>query len=267
MRPGLTAAAAILWTILPATLSAAPAKPAPPAPSPSTNGYLAGSLPDTTAILPPAPAAGGPRYEADRTLFRATRRLQNGPRWKLAQTDNDQRAIFKDLACAVGVELTPANAPRFTALAGAVLRDVSRATNTPKNVYRRKRPYLIDKGPICLPRSDGLDANPDYPSGHTAWGWTIGLILAELAPDRATPILVRARAYGESRLVCGVHNMSAVEAGRTNAAVVVAALHGVKAFRDDLDAARQEVAAARQAGPAPAAPACAAEAALTRSVY
>lgn len=260
MRPGLTAAA-ILWAIVPATLSAAPV------PAPSTNGYLADSPPDTTAILPPAPAAGGPRYEADRKFFRATRRLKDGARWRLAQADNDQRAIFKDMACAVGVELTLANAPRFTALAGAVLHDVSRATNTPKNVYKRKRPYLIDQGPVCVARNQGLDANPDYPSGHTTWGWTIGLILAELAPDRATPILVRARAYGDSRLVCGVHNMSAVEAGRTNASVVVAALHGVKAFRDDLDAARQEVAAARKSGPAPAAPACAAEAALTRSVY
>jgi acid phosphatase (class A) len=33
----------------------------------------------------------------------------------------------------------------------------------------------------------------------------MGLILAELAPERATPILNRGRAYGESRVVCGVH--------------------------------------------------------------
>ena len=49
------------------------------------------------------------------------------------------------------------------------------------------------------------------------------MILAELEPDRASDILVRARAYGESRVVCGVHNASAVEGGRIIAAAMVAA--------------------------------------------
>ena len=105
-----------------------------------------------------------------------------------------------------------------------------------------------------------LALSPDYPSGHVTWGWTVGLILAELAPDRAEPILSRARAFGESRLVCGVHNLSAVEAGRTNGSIVVAALHGREDFRKDLEIARKEVAAARKAGPAPDTATCAAEA-------
>jgi acid phosphatase (class A) len=86
--------------------------------------------------------------------------------------------------------------------------------------------------------------------------------MAELAPDRSTDILKRARAYGESRLVCGVHNLSAVEAGRLNASIVVAGLHGSPEFRKDMDVARTEIAAARRAGPAPDAAACAAEAKL-----
>ncbi|MDB5451330.1 MAG: acid phosphatase, partial [Phenylobacterium sp.] len=90
----------------------------------------------------------------------------------------------------------------------------------------------------------------------------VGLILAELAPDRATQILSRARAFGEGRLVCGVHNLSAVEAGRMNGSIVVAALHGSEEFRKDMDVARKEIAAARKAGPAPDAAACAKEAEL-----
>jgi acid phosphatase (class A) len=234
---------------------------------PPRRGYLGEAGPDTIAILPPAPAPGSTRYEADRTMFLATRRLQDTPRWKLAQGDVDQKAILKDMACALGVELTPQNAPRTTALVSRVAPDVSRATNRPKEHYKRKRPYLIDEGPICVAKTDDLAASPDYPSGHTTWGWTVGLILAELAPDRAAPILERARAYGESRLVCGVHNMSAVEAGRTNASIVVAALHGSPEFRRDLEAARKEIAAARKAGPAPDAAACAREAELIASPY
>jgi acid phosphatase (class A) len=160
----------------------------------------------------------------------------------------------------VGVELNPRNAPITTGIIARAAGDVSRATNIPKDIYKRPRPYLVQDGPICIEKSEALAKSPDYPSGHNTWGWTVGLILAELAPDRATEILARARAFGEGRLVCGVHSLSAVEAGRLNGSIVVAALHGNAEFRKDMDAARSEVAAARRAGPAPDPAACAREA-------
>lgn len=249
-----------------ATLGAAPAPKAKPAPAPAApapmTGYLADAPPDTLAILPPAPTPGTTRYESDRTIFLSTRRLEGSPRWKMAQGDDNSGAILKHLACAVGVELTPQNAPTLARMLPRVGRDATTATNRPKDFYKRQRPYLVDEGPICIAKSDLLAKSPDYPSGHATWGWTVGLIVAELAPDRAAEVLARARAFGDSRMVCGVHNNSAVESARTNGAAVVAALHGSEAFRKDLDAARKEVAAARKAGPAPDAAACAAEAEL-----
>jgi acid phosphatase (class A) len=236
---------------------------ATPAPAP-TRGYLEGAAaPDTLRILPPAPVAGSARYEADRLTYLATRSLKDTPRWALAASDVDETVILRDMACAVGVELTPQNAPRTTALMARMRMDVRLAVNRTKDVYKRQRPYQIDPGPTCQEQTAGLTASPDYPSGHNTWGWSVALVLAELAPDRASDILVRGRAYGESRLVCGVHNLSAVEGGRTNGSIVVAALHGSPAFRKDLDTARAEVAAARKAGPAPDPAACAAEATLT----
>src|SRR6185437_9243734 len=178
-------------------------------PAPSAKGYLGDAAPDTYAILPPAPHPGGPRDDADRAVFRQTRALKDTPRWSLAQNDVNQAAILKDLACAVGVELTARNAPATSAMLLRAGRDVSRATDRPKDIYKRPRPYLMQDGPTCIPVSDALSKSPDYPSGHNTWGWTVGLILAELAPDRATEILARARAFGEGRLVCGVHNLSA----------------------------------------------------------
>ena len=223
-------------------------------------GYLGAAAPDTSKILPPAPVPGTTRWEADRTVFLSTRRLKDSPRWKLAQNDVDQRAIVKDMTCALGVELTPQNAPRTAALVTRMGPDVSLATNRPKDLYKRPRPYLSDEGPICVEKTKGLADSPDYPSGHVAWGWTVGLVLAEIVPDRAAEILARARAFGESRLVCGVHTLSAVESGRTNASILVAALHANPAFRADLEAARAEIAAARARG-AGLARDCAAEAA------
>lgn len=238
----------------------APAAASGPA---KTFGYLGLSAPDTYQILPPAPPAGSIRDKADRATFLATRPLKDSPRWALAVNDVDIRGYMKDLACALGAEPTPEAAPKFTALVMKMAPDITYATNHPKDIYKRPRPFLEDDGPICVTK-ESLAGSPDYPSGHVTFSWTVGLVLAELAPDRATEILIRARAYGESRLVCGVHSMSAVESGRTNASALVAGLHGSQAFRQDLDAARGEIAALRAKGPAPDAKACAAEAELTK---
>ncbi|MGZ6016764.1 MAG: phosphatase PAP2 family protein, partial [Phenylobacterium sp.] len=113
-----TAAAAVL------TMGADPA-PAPMV-TPTAQGYLGAEGPDTYRILPEAPVAGTPRYEADRQVYKATRALKDTPRWALAQNDVNQAALLKDLSCAVGVELTSANAPKTSAMILRVGRDVSR---------------------------------------------------------------------------------------------------------------------------------------------
>jgi acid phosphatase (class A) len=265
LKLGVWAAASALVVAVGAAAAQqpAPAQPGMTAAPPKATGYLGAAVPDTYAILPPAPTPGDPRDQADRTIYKQTRAYEADPRWAMARNDADSFGIIKDLACAVGVELTPKNAPRTVALLMKVAPDASRVTNRPKDLYKRPRPYLRDEGNICLPKDPALAASPDYPSGHNTWSWAVGLIMAELAPDRAVPILKRVRAFGENRLVCGVHSLSAVEAGRDNGAILVAALHGDAQFRADLEAARSEIAAARAAGPAPDGAFCAQEAEMT----
>jgi acid phosphatase (class A) len=240
------------------------AKDAPKTPAASqpaaTTPYLTPEDLDTYKVLPPAPVPGTTRYEADRTIYLQTRKLEGTPRWDMAKADDNSFGIIKGMTCAIGAELTPQNAPKTYALFARVGRDASAATNRPKDIYQRKRPYLIDEGNICIAKSDALAKSPDYPSGHNTWGWTVGLLLAEIAPDRATPIMSRARAFGESRLVCGVHNLNSVYMGWANGSMLVAALHGKEAFRKDLDEVRKEVAAVRKTAPTPDAAKCAAEA-------
>jgi acid phosphatase (class A) len=262
------AAAAVLTMGAGQAPTAQPSQTAPPIPQ--IKPYLgAAGLPDTLKILPPAPQKGDVRYETDRKMFLGTRNLAGTPRFALALNDDalSGPALAKDFSCALGVQLTTANAPKFMSMIPRIGRDASIATNLPKDHWQRQRPFLIDKGPTCIDQDGPIKNTWDYPSGHNTYSWALGLILAELNPERATDILVRARAYGESRLICGVHNMSAVENGRTNGSILVAALHSSPEFRADLDAARAEIAAARKAGPAPDPAACAKEAELLKSPY
>lgn len=221
-------------------------------------GYLGAEALDTIAVLPPPPPPSSAEAEADRTTFRATRALEGTPRWAMAVADLPERNILKNLSCAIGADLDPRRMPHLTGLLLSMAPDVSRAVSRPKKLYNRPRPYLVDEGAICAVPSKTLARSPDYPSGHATWSWAVGLVIAELIPDRSSAILARARAFGESRIVCGVHNASSVAAGRMNAAAVVAALHGSSAFREDMDEARAEMARALRRAKAPAG--CAAEA-------
>jgi acid phosphatase (class A) len=248
-------------------VTAPAAAPAAPAATNRNLGFLsAETTPDAMATIPPAPKAGDPRNDLDWAIFKATRSLEGSERWALAQNDDNYRpaALLKDFSCAVGADLTAENAPTLTRIIARTTADAGAAAQRAKEVYQRTRPYLNNPGNICIERSDGLASSFDYPSGHGSLGWVAGLVIAQLAPDRSTAVLARARAYGESRVVCGVHNMSAIEAARTNGASVFAALQGSQEFQAAMATAKAEITAARASGKAPDVAACAKEAELTK---
>lgn len=216
-------------------------------------GYLSPTeLPDAAKLVGPPPQAGSGTLAGDLATYHATRALKGTDRWALASRDADYGAapMMAVFSCALGVSLTSADAPALDRLFEHLAVDADKAEHAAKGVYKRPRPFLADGGPICVPAEDWLKKGFSYPSGHATFGWSAGLVLAELAPDRAGDILARARSYGESRVVCGVHYESDIAAGREVAGAVVAALHDSAAFKTDLDAARAELAHLRANPPA-----------------
>jgi acid phosphatase (class A) len=219
---------------------------------------------DSLALSPPPPVAGSAAFARDEAVAKAALALQGGGRWDLAVGDADLKlpGAAQSFACALGVRLDPERAPRLFGLLGRTISDLGQSTSAAKIRYMRPRPFTVDGAPSCTPQFDaGLRRDGSYPSGHSAVGWGWGLILAELAPDRADALVARGRAFGQSRVICNVHWQSDVEEGRMVAAAVVARLHGDPQFRSDLEAARAEVAGLRKAAAAPGRD-CAAEAAI-----
>ncbi len=200
-------------------------------------------------VVLPAPTTGDARYQADLAIFRATRSLEGSPRWTLAQADDNLSigGLLQAFRCALGLALTPEDTPKLTALLERAYSDAGAAADVIKVRYRHKRPFQVAEGDVCVsPQGKlALERSPDYPSGHTALSWDAGLILAELVPEAANDVLARARAFGQSRIVCGVHNASAVDAGWMTASVVFAMQSDSAEFQKDLDAARSELARLR----------------------
>jgi hypothetical protein len=213
-------------------------------PGAPVRGYLApAERPDLTKVLSAPPAPGSPRALADAAIFDQTRALKDTPRWKLA-TEDVKGHFYDHYADALGVRLTPERAPILTALIERAGADRS-VVGLAKTHWATKRPYVgKDAAPVCETKRPDLTANPDYPSGHSAHGAHIAMILAEVAPSRADALYARGREYAESRWICGSHTVSAAEAGHQAGVTIYAAEHRSDAFRRDLEMARAEVAAA-----------------------
>jgi len=209
-------------------------------------GYLTPDrVPNSILILPPPPVPGSTLDKLDSETYAKTRALTGSERWALATRDASQ--YIQAFDCPLGLKLEAGPQP-VGVLFARVARDASSITNLAKEHFRHDRPFIKPNGPICTENDRaGLMKSFSYPSGHTTYSWAMALILAEIAPDKASEILARARAFGESRVVCGVHTVSDIEEGRTNGSALVAVLHSSPEFKADLETAKAALAAARSA--------------------
>ena len=229
------------------------------------NGYLdPKALPDSLALLPAPPAAGSAAQAADDAAYRELVQFQGTPRGAIAVRDADLRfpQAAQNFACALGLSVNEKDAPNLAMLLRRSMTDAGLATYRAKDQYKRTRPFVVYKTASCTPAEDGFLVNDgSYPSGHTSIGWTWALLLTQVAPERADPLLQRGRAFGQSRGICAAHWKSDIEAGRVVAAATLARLQTSPVFNAQLLAARREFDTARAAGAGPVGVDCAAEAA------
>lgn len=233
--------------------AAAAADPAPARPrQPSTPPYNTTDMTDFFHVMPAAPADGDARDQADRRIFRETRALQGSPRWQMAADDAElgTAAMLRHFSCSLGVDAAPEQLPRTVAVLQKAMREAARSVGRAKDHYQRKRPFLVDEGATCVTQ-ETIGESYDYPSGHTTAGWAWALVLAQVDPERAQPILKRGRAIGDSRVVCGMHNASAVEAARLLTGSAMTLISASPLYQADVLAARAELAALRDGGAAP----------------
>src|SRR5262249_48913640 len=126
-----------------------------------------------------------------------------------------------------------------------VRNDEKEAATVAKAFFGRSRPWLLE--PKLESCSKGDKPKSAYPSGHATMGYSMGVVLASLLPDKAQAILGRAAQYAENRLVCGVHYRRDIVAGEAlGSEVAVALLHNAK-FKVEYDAAAAELRAAHLA--------------------
>lgn len=200
---------------------------------------------NSTELLPPPPDVNDIRFLNDKAQYEWGLLQRNTPRGEQAVKDADiisgdgLSAAFSD---AFGIKISKDKTPEIYKLISNMIGDAAdMSTREAKKHYMRVRPFMLFEKPTCTPDQDELLAKDgSYPSGHTALGWATALVLAEINGENKNEILERGYEIGQSRVICGCHYQSDVDAGRIVGSAAVASLHANEGFKKQLEKAKKE---------------------------
>lgn len=199
---------------------------------------------DSLKLLPPPPASDSVAFLNDKAQYDQGKLLRNTPRGEQAYNDAHVEAdgVPQAFSEAFGTPITAEDTPEIYKLVRNFREDAGElATRGAKKHYMRIRPFAFFNEDTCRPEDqEKLSKNGSYPSGHTSIGWATALVLAEINPARQQEIFERGFQMGQSRVICGYHWQSDVDAARVVASAVVATLHTKPAFLEQLDKAKAE---------------------------
>jgi acid phosphatase (class A) len=202
---------------------------------------------DPARLLPAPPAPGSAAEKAELAELHQIQDHRTQGQLDQAQWD-DEHEDWRLFAPTIGLKFDMAQLPATAKVMSQIMNDQEIAAGRAKNFFKRPRPWKLDptiRGCAYKPTSNPLTS---YPSGHTVVGFSLGLVLADLMPDRAEAILQRAQEYGYSRMICGLHYRSDTQASQAlGTALAIEILHSPK-MQADLAAARAELKAAGLTG-------------------
>ena len=205
-----------------------------------------GEVANSLELLPPPPQPGSILFLNDQAQYQWGLMQRRTPRGDQAVTDArvDGAGVPNAFSEAFGMKISKENTPEIFKLVVNMREDAGDlATRAAKEHYMRVRPFAFYEKTTCNPeQQQELSTNGSYPSGHTAIGWATALVLAEINVDRQNEILKRGYEMGQSRVICGYHFQSDVDAARLVASAVVARLHANEAFTAQLAKAKKEFA-------------------------
>ena len=203
-------------------------------------------------LLPAPPQPGSIQFLNDQAQYQWGKMQRNTPRGDQAAADArvGGDGVPNAFSEAFGIKISKETTPEIYKLVLNMREDAGDlATRSAKNHYMRVRPFAFYKEMTCNPeQQQELSTNGSYPSGHTAIGWATALVLSEINVDRQNEILERGYQMGQSRVICGYHWQSDVDAARIISAAVVARLHAEPAFQEQLAKAKKEFAKLKKEG-------------------
>lgn len=198
--------------------------------------YITAADLDLTRILPPPPADDSAQTRAE---------LAEVLRWQVTRSQAQAERAAADavenvwrFAEVMGPAFRPEALPVFSAFFDRVVATEGAVVDPAKDTWRRTRPHRLSD--LVRP-AVRISSSGSWPSGHATVGTLMGIVLADMVPERRAEIMARAREYADNRVVGGIHYPSDVEMGRISGSVIAARIMALDAFRAEQAAARAEL--------------------------
>jgi acid phosphatase (class A) len=198
---------------------------------------------DPASILPPPVADGTDAQKADLAEVQRLYRERTPERRAQAEWD-DKHEDSMLFASTLGPKFDLAKLPATAQLLAVLENDQAVAANMSKRYFLRNRPWAIDPSLVACDYKPNAAPLTSYPSGHATLSYSVGLVLANLIPEKSQAILTRARDYAYSREVCGAHYASDTEASHVLGTIVGLQFLASSKAQPMIEAARAELRAA-----------------------
>ncbi|TAL00492.1 MAG: phosphatase PAP2 family protein [Rhodospirillaceae bacterium] len=195
------------------------------------------------SLLPSPPDVGSNRAKAEIAELHHLEDMRTPEQESQARSDSKTKdvSIFAE---AMGPGFDLAALPATARLFDDIRNDEKAAADAAKMAFHRSRPSLVDPSLKTLESTPRVEETSSYPSGHATMAYSMGVVLASLAPSKAQAILARSSVYAENRLECGVHFRSDIVAGQVLGTVIAERMMHNPAFKVEYAAAAKELAAA-----------------------
>jgi len=208
---------------------------------------------DPGRLLPPPPPDGSESQKKELAQVTNLVKTRTPERFKQAKWDNDHEDPTA-FASVIGEGFDLKKLPATSKLLDVAMNDQSVIASASKEYFHRKFPVAAAGTAVTNYHDWTCDeevAKPgdrplrSYPSGHSTMGFSIGIVLASLIPEKSQAILARAADYAYSREVCGDHYHSDIEASHALGNAIGIALLKNEVLKPQIEAARKELRAAQ----------------------
>lgn len=193
------------------------------------------------SLLPPPPANDSAQTKAEVgeiLTLQVTRTPQMAAR---AVADADE-TIWRFSDVVNNDKFSKESLPKFSAFFDRIVETEAAVVDPAKDTWKRPRPHLLY--PDLVKPIVPLSKSGGYPSGHTTVGTLMGVVLANMLPEKRDVIMARAWEYGHNRIVGGIHYASDIEAGRISGMLIAQTIMTHDDYKVEYEAARAELRAA-----------------------
>lgn len=188
-------------------------------------------------ILPPPPVDDSAQTKAELAEVLSIQNSRSAQQTLSAQEDSAEN-IWRFSNAVNDSKFAEKNLPKFSHFFERVDKTEAEITDAAKEIWKRPRPFLMNDQikPVVK-----LSKSGSYPSGHATIGTMMGIILAQMIPEKRSEIMKRAAEFADNRLIAGMHFRSDIEAGKISGTAIVAVLMTDKNFKKDFLAAKKEL--------------------------